>query len=203
MSAEGPHRKPGSDAAAPTGSWMLAHLLGLFPRDGIAPEDLEPIDARDMPDPYHRLLVHEEHMTVTLEEHHKSRVDLVVLERRHVGDDYARRLILTAGPGGKVVLAGIMRLQLASAGDLVRRRVVEEGAPLGRILIEHDILRVIKPLVYLRVRMSPGLAELFHAPPGVQFTYGRVAGITCSTRGAPRATEPAVELLEIVSPEIS
>jgi hypothetical protein len=181
---------------------MLSNLLGLFPRDGVAPEDLEPVDAREVPEPYRSLLVHREHMTVTLEQHHRSKVDLVVLERRVAGDDYARRLILTAGPGRKVVLAGIMRLQLGAAGEAVRRSVVEESTPLGRLLIENDVLRAIEPLAYLRVRMSPDLAGLFHAPPGVKVTYGRVAGITCSSGDGRPAAVPAVELLEIVSPEI-
>jgi hypothetical protein len=182
--------------------WILSDLLRLFPSAGIEPADLERIEPREMPEPYRTLLVHREHMTVTLEEHHGSKVDLVVLERRREGDDYARRLILTAGPGGKVVLAGIMKLRLDVAGEAVRRRVVEEGAPLGRILIEHDVLRVIEPLAYLRVRMSPAIADLFRAPGAAGFTYARVAAITCSTREAPRAAEPAVELLEIVRPEV-
>jgi hypothetical protein len=49
----------------------------------------------EMPEPYHTLLVHEHHMTVTVEAHHGDLVNVRILNRRHHGDDYARQILLT------------------------------------------------------------------------------------------------------------
>ena len=58
----------------------LTDFLALFP-----PADwlraYEYIPAEQMPEPYHQLLVHEHHMTVTVEAHHGCLVDVRVLER--------------------------------------------------------------------------------------------------------------------------
>jgi hypothetical protein len=138
-------------------------------------------------------------MTVTLEAHHGSRVKLVILERRQEGSNYSRRLVLTASGGGagpqeKVVLAGIMRISLAHCQEEVRRLILDGEMPLGRILIEHDVLRWIEPEAYLRLKLSTRLEKLFKSSTACEETYGRLATIFCDSR-------PAVELLEIVAPE--
>ena len=172
----------------------LADLLHLFPASGFAEELFEAIDPERMPTPHRKLLNHNHHMTVTLEERHSSRVALHVLERRRDGDDYARRLILTAEPSGKVVLAGIMRLGLHHCRQEVRERVAEEREPLGRILIAHNVLRWIEPQAYFRVRLNDAVRGLFRVAGPPAETYGRVATIYCDYA-------PAVDLLEVVAPE--
>lgn len=172
----------------------LDSLLSLFPGEVFSPDLFTVVDGPLVPEPYKSLLVHCHHMTVTLEEHHSSRVILKVLARRSIGDDYARRLILTAGAEEKPVLVGLMRFHLQHTKEEVRRAILEEGTPLGRILIENNVLRWIQPHLYMRVRLSDGLRSAFRAPAHVEHTYGRVAHIICHN-------SPAVELLEIVSPE--
>jgi hypothetical protein len=176
----------------------LLSLLALFPGNGLTASDLEMVAGPEVPEPYKRLLVHRHHMTVTLESHHGAPVRLRVLERRRDGDDYARKLILTVpGPRAgaeKAVLSGVMRFDLSQTRPEVQEAIVSESAPLGRILIEHNVLRSIEPRAYLRVSLTPELRRAFGASPEVEATYGRVAIILCNH-------SPAVELLEIVSPE--
>ena len=173
---------------------MIHELLGLFPGDALPAGDFQSVDAAEVPEPYRALLVHDEHMTVTLEERYGTKVHLVVLERKHDPSTYARRLILRAGPAGPVILAGIMRIRLDVCGPEARDRIISESTPLGRILIEQGNLRSIENLTFFRVRLGQALRELFEATGKATFTYCRTAGI--SLGGA-----PAVELLEIVSPE--
>lgn len=180
---------------ASPGERKLSSLLDLFAsRRWIEREDIEVIECADMPLVYRNLLDHHYHMTVTLEAHHGSEVKLVILERKEDGDTYSRRLLLTAGAEARVVLAGVMRIRLEHCQEEVRRRIIEGRTPLGRILIEHDVLRWIEPEAYLQVRVDGALARLFGCPRGERTTYGRVATIFCDH-------EPAVELLEIVAPE--
>jgi hypothetical protein len=130
---------------------------------------------------------------VTVEKHHGSRVDVKVLSRRQEPDSYARKILLTRQSDGRVVQFGIMRVHLRYCGPEVRDAIVAEKTPLGRILIEHDVLRRIEPTAFLRVIPSRAMMRWFGLS-GPKLTYGRLAIIHCDDR-------PAVELLEIVAPE--
>ena len=91
----------------------LDHLYGLFPHSPDRPTAVE-IAGRDVPQPYHKLLVHTEHMTVTVEEYYRSPVDVRVLECRRQGNDYARKILLTAQSTGRVVQFGLVRINLGA-----------------------------------------------------------------------------------------
>jgi hypothetical protein len=159
-------------------------------------ENIDVLPPDDVPEPYARLLVHREHMTVTLEDYHHRPVDLVVLARRTDGQDYSRQLLLTAGPGGPVVMAGVMRFSMRHCGDQVRAQVLEENTPLGRILISHCQLRSIRTHSFFRIRLTDEVRQIFGCNQEASLTYGRAAAIVCGY-------EPTVELLEIVAPEHS
>src|SRR5262249_39291801 len=87
---------------------------------------------------------------------------------------------------------GIVRIDFRYCSEAVRQAIVAENTPLGRILIEHDVLRWIEPTRFLRVRSCPALKMWFNLDPSPE-TYGRLAYIHCNN-------QPAVELLEIVAP---
>jgi hypothetical protein len=183
---------PAAGAAEALGT--LSSLAGLFPGAGFRLEDVEIIGAEEIPRPYRDLLAHRHHMTVTLEAFHRSEVRLLVDDRRIEGDLYARALRLTAGDGGRVVLAGIMRFQMTRCTEPIRREIVAEKTPLGKILIEHCALRRIEPVAYLRVAPGRSLARVFGLDGTQTFAWGRLATIACNLR-------PVVELLEVVPPE--
>jgi len=170
----------------------LQRLLALFPPADYL-DGFEFIPTDEVPQPYHGLLVHEHHMTVTVEAHHDGLVDVKVLERR-VGDDaYARKILLALQKTSRVVQFGIMRVHLPDCGPEVRNEIVAARTPLGRILIEHDVLRRIELTALLRVVPGPPMCGWFGLDRQIP-TYGRLARIHCNGR-------PAVELLEIVAPE--
>jgi hypothetical protein len=170
----------------------LRALFALFPPADDMPE-YEPVAADEVPSPYHQLLVHEHHMTVTVEEHHGSLVDVRILARRQDNDSYARKILLALQSTGRVVQFGIMRVHLRHCSAAVRAEIVAGRTPLGRILIEHDVLRRIEPTGFLRVLPGRALREWFGLKEPKR-TYGRLAFIHCDG-------VPAVELLEIVAPE--
>jgi hypothetical protein len=177
---------------APYAGPSLRTLWSLFPPADDLPE-FEFVRADEVPPPYHGLLVHEHHMTVTVEAHHGDLVDVNILARRHEGDSYARKILLTLRRTGRVVQFGIVRVNLGYCSEPVRQRIIEGKTPFGRILIEHNVLRRIEPTAYLRVLPSPAMMEWFGLDRP-RPTYGRLALIHCDE-------QPAVELLEIVVPE--
>ena len=86
---------------------------------------------------------------------------------------------------------GIVRLDLSVLSPEVRTKIESQQIPLGRILIEHNVLRVVKLLKLFRIQPGEDLAtDLNLAQKSTCF--GRTALIFCD--GA-----PAIELLEIVA----
>jgi len=173
----------------------LDHLAGLFYADLTELGAFEEVLVEAMPEPYCRLLAHHEHMTVSVERHHGSPVDVEVVAAKRSGDYYSRKIILHRQSDRRVVLFGIPRLNLRLVDDDVRREILSEVKPLGRVLIEHNGLREVQLASLYRVTPGPELCQFF----GLQeprTTYGRTAFIYCDGY-------PAVELLEIVSPEAS
>jgi hypothetical protein len=172
----------------------LNELLSLFPTaDDFS--DIEAVSAEEVPPPYHGLLVHEHHMTVTVEAHHGDKVDVVIYNRRHDGPYYARRIFLALQTSRRVVQYGLVRINLRYCSPAVRAEIIAGESPLGRILIKHDVLRRIEPTGFLRVLPGPALMGQFGLTEPLP-TYGRLAYIHCNE-------QPAIELLEVVAPEVA
>lgn len=179
-----------SDAHAASSD--LDSLVALFyPRVGELGR-FDEVDSYDLSRDYRMLLAHDSHMTVTVERFHNEPVDVRVLETQISGDHYARKILLARQSDGVVVQFGIMRLDFSAVGPEVRREVESRQTPLGRILIEHNVLREVHLRKVWRVAPGDELRGLLAMQPGAH-TYGRTAIIHCNG-------EPAVELLEIVSP---
>jgi chorismate-pyruvate lyase len=169
----------------------LPDLFAPFPPADDQP-DFAVVPPYAVPPPYHGLLVHEHHMTVTVEAYHGDRVNVRILARRQEGPYYSRKILLTLQKTGRVVQFGIVRVNLDYCSAPVRERIVEGKTPFGRILIEHKVLRRIEPTAYLRVECGPAQMRWFGLQNPAPL-YGRLAIIHCDGH-------PAVELLEIVAP---
>jgi hypothetical protein len=169
----------------------LEDLFALFPGADDRPS-YELIAGTEMPQPYRDLLVHEHHMTVTVESHHGGPVDVRVLAVHQEGDLYARKILLVHQATGKIVQFGIVRIDLSMTSPAVRDAIVAQQTPIGRILIEHDVLRRIEPTAFLRIMPGPPQLAWFGLTKPVPY-YGRLAIIHCDE-------QPAVELLEVVAP---
>lgn len=166
-------------------------LYALFPGSADRPA-CTPIRGDQMPEPYRSLLVHTHHMTVTVERHYGGPVDVDVLETARDGDEYARKILLKLRDGGRVVQSGIVQIDLSLLSPVVRDRIVEGKTPLGRVLIEHDVLRHIRPAGYLRVEPCDEMCRWFGLKTPIT-TYGRLGIIYTDGR-------PAIEVLEILAP---
>jgi chorismate-pyruvate lyase len=171
----------------------LDHLASLFYSDLAELGAFDEILVEALPEPYRRLLAHHEHMTVSVEQHHGSPVDVEVIAAKRSGDYYSRKIILHRQSDRHVVLFGIPRLNLRLVDDSVRREILSESKPLGRVLIEHNVLREVQLASLYRITPGGELCRLFGLDHP-QLTYGRTAFIYCDGY-------PAVELLEIVAPE--
>lgn len=182
----------------------ISDLTGLYNMFGDRVEDMPSgrfINADEMPEPYRGLLAHDHHMTVTMEKFHGAPVDVNVLRAIHDEPFYARKIYLTNSKTGQVVMFGIMRFNFDWADDTIKQLIMDQKTPLGRILIEHNVLRRISTHVLLRIvpneemRRVFGMAESAESGDGRErdYVYGRLATIFCNN-------EPAVDLLEVSAP---
>jgi chorismate-pyruvate lyase len=179
---------------APAAGPKLDELLALLPPTDYL-KSMIYVAADRVPEPFHSLLVHEHHMTVTVEEHHGSLVDVRVLDSRQNGDSYVRKILLALKKTGTVVQFGLVRIHLQYCSPDVRTEILARRTPLGRILIQHDVMRRIEPTGFLRVVPGPDMMNWFGLKEPTP-TYGRLAIIHCDG-------QPAIELLEVVAPEES
>jgi chorismate-pyruvate lyase len=170
----------------------LPTLVGLFYSQPLRLGRFAAQAAEELPPPYRRLLAHQNHMTVTVEQFHGCSVDVRVLETSLTGEHYSRKILLARQSDAQVVQFGIVRLDFQFVSQAVREAVESESTPLGRILIQHNVLREVHLSRLWRVEAGEDLAALMSIQPGT-VTFGRTAIIDCNG-------EPAVELLEIVAP---
>ncbi|MBX3420394.1 MAG: hypothetical protein KF752_02445 [Pirellulaceae bacterium] len=174
-------------------SQQLDDLIALFYVDPALLGQFQSITADQCPTVYRRLLAHTGHMTLTVEQHHGQPVDVQVLADRQLGSTYQRQILLRRRSDQRVVQFGIVSLALDSLSEQVQAAITSKQIPLGRILIQHDVLRQVHLSDLWRVECGDELAAYFAVPAG-SVTFGRTAQIAVGTT-------PAVQLLEIVAPE--
>jgi chorismate-pyruvate lyase len=148
-------------------------------------------EVASVPHPYDALLDHHKHMTVTVEKYYDQTVDVHVHRCASNGDWYAREITLVTSQSRRIVQYGIVRLDTTKLDPQVWRQIESQSIPLGRVLIEHQVMREVELHGLWRIRVGPSLAGLMHLRIG-DLLYGRTALIYCD--GA-----PAIELLEIVA----
>jgi chorismate-pyruvate lyase len=170
----------------------LDALVALFYEDAKLLGGCKEAAFDDLPTDHQRLLYHQEHMTVAMEAYHESLVSVDVLATRLTDTHYARKILLRRQSDNVVVQFGIMRINLECIGDDVRAEIESQQRPLGRILVRHNALRMIRLDRLWHVTPGDDLRELFSLGDAAT-TYGRTAGIDLNGT-------PAVEVLEIVAP---
>ncbi|MCG8407453.1 MAG: hypothetical protein MI923_19815 [Phycisphaerales bacterium] len=146
-----------------------------------------------VPSPFDGLLVHNEHMTTSLQRYHGLPVELEVLEERTNQDLYHRKILLTVQGTDHVVEVGVARINLGCTSDDVRAEIQKRETPLGDILIRHNVMRRIEPRWFFRFERPGPLIAAFDRPIDGP-VYGRVGMIYFDE-------EPAIELLEVVAPD--
>lgn len=173
---------------------QLEELIELFYPDAADLGIFEACVAEQCPSIYRQLLAHNAHMTVTVERRHGELVDVEVLHDALTNEHYYQREILLKKRSDRsIVQYGIVRLKLAAIASEVRDDILSKKTPLGRVLMQHNVMRQVQLSALWRVKCGSALARFFGVSIGT-VTYGRTAMIFLHD-------EPAVELLEIVSPE--
>ena len=121
-------------AKAVTSNGMLFPLDFVYARSGVELPQVKPIDPDDIPPPYRSLLVHQIDMTLTLERHFGGRVTLRPLSTFLKGGWYFRRVLLAQEYTGRPVEMGAIRIKVSAFPERIRRQILKNDVPLGRLL---------------------------------------------------------------------
>ena len=127
-----------------------------------------------------------------MERYHGCPVTVEVLNRRREGDLYLREILLHRTSDRRPVQYGLVHFHLQYVSPEIRDEILREETPLGRILINHNVLRHVDLGAILELTAGPRLASLLQMPAGSK-TYGRLATLFFNH-------QPAVDLLEVSSP---
>ncbi len=170
-----------------------SRLATLFFSDLAELGRFEPSSLDNLPPRYRTLLAHTEHMTVALESFHKTPVSVRALAEWRDEASYARCSLLSRQTDGAVVQFGIMRIWLADLPADAQDEITSKRSPLGRVLIEHNVLREVELITLWEIEPGPALRQHLQVN-GKAPLYGRTAQILVDER-------PTVQLLEIVKLE--
>lgn len=179
---------------APEPAVDLPQMLSLFYREDQTEllGRFESIEAEAIPEPHRSLLDHHSHMTVAVESHFGSPVDVEIVRSTKDNEWYAREILLRSQADQTIVQYGIVRLRYGLLAPSVWDEIEGGKKPLGRVLIEHEVLRQVELVGLWQVQCGRNLARHFNVAEDTR-TFGRTARIFCDE-------EPAIELLEIVRP---
>ena len=139
------------------------HYANLLPGEQLAVA-VERVPQASLPEPYRRLLVHNQHMTGMMERFYKSSVDVRVLARRIDRSVYSRKIILATQNTGAVVQFAFMQLQLDAVSEAVRSEILSEQVPLGRVLVNHGLRCDFELSSVLKVGIGEALSKLLDVP---------------------------------------
>jgi chorismate-pyruvate lyase len=170
-----------------------SRLATLFYSDLAELGRFEPVNVDRLPGNYRLLLAHQDHMTVALEAHYNTLVNVEVLDEWRDESSYARSSVLSRQTDGAVVQFGMMRIWLADLPAAAQREITAKKTPLGRVLIQHNVLREVELITLWQIEPRRVLRKHLRLT-GDAPIFGRSAQILVDER-------PTVQLLEIVKLE--
>ena len=150
----------------------LCPLVGFYESARLTLPRVERIVPADVPEPYHRLLVHENDMTSTLEKFHGATTHLRVLRRSQANGIYQREVVLALDGTGQPVEFGAIAIHLEPFDSQTQAKILEAKRPLGAILQQSGIEFTSRPKAFVRLLTDPVMNEVLGLRQP-HFVYGR------------------------------
>jgi chorismate-pyruvate lyase len=160
------HAKPSRRASAkrpgrPSNNGLLYPLDASYRQAGVVPPKVREIAADEIPPPYRPLLVHNDAMTHTLENHFGGRVTLRPLSTLSRGDLYCRRVLLVLESSGQPIEMGAISVKLSAFSRRVAAHIQRSEEPLGRLLHEWGVDYTSQPRAFLAITPNAEMMGVF------------------------------------------
>ena len=161
-----------TDAELYSGS--VVRLASLFYDDLAELGGFEPVTPAELPAASRRLLAHNDHMTVTLEAESGCPVVVRALAEWRDEGSYARNSLLSRQTDGSILQFGIMRIWLADLPVNVQEEITVKQRPLGRVLVDHNLLREVELITLWRIAPGPRCGGICQTRMGERSTGVRL-----------------------------
>ena len=133
----------------------------VYRRAGVEMPAMRTVAPYEIPMPYRSLLVHEDDMTITLERHFGGRVVLRALSTFTSGGWYFRRVLLVQEYTGRPVEMGAIRMKLDRFGARLKKQILKNEVPLGRLLRDSGFTYVSHATAFLAITPNPEMMGVF------------------------------------------
>lgn len=177
---------------------MLSPLSDFYSDAGTQTPEIEAIDGAAMPQPYRKLLVHDDDMTPTLEAYTGKPIHLKLLQIRKAGDALYRQVVLVTNGTEEPIEFGAIRINLGCFDPEPRRLIEESYRPLGRILADYKIDHTSRPNGFFQIASDPVTASAFELREP-RILYGRHNVLRDDEQ---RVLAEVVEILPPLTPDI-
>lgn len=164
--------------ARPNASGVLYPLDLVYTRAGVVVPKVKVVPPSKIPLPYRALLVHDNDMTLTLERHFGESVVLRPLSTFTIGGSYFRRVLLVQEYSGRPVEMGAIRMKLDAFSVRLRKKILKNEIPLGRILRDGRFQYASCATAFLAITPNPEMMGVFWMRES-RTLYGRRTEITC------------------------
>ena len=164
--------------ARPSASGILYPLDLVYARAGVVVPQVKVVPPNKIPLPYRSLLAHSNDMTLTLERHFGERVVLRPLSTFTSGGSYFRRVLLVQEYSGRPVEMGAIRMKLDMFNARLRKKILKNETPLGRILRDGHFQYASHATAFLAITPNPEMMGVFWMRES-RTLYGRRTEITC------------------------
>ena len=144
----------------------------VYAQAGLEPPEAKEVAPGRIPLPYRSLLVHERDMTLTLEAHFGGPITLRALSTFREGRSYFRRVLLVKEYSGRPVEMGAIRIDLDAFRPKIRRQILDNVVPLGRVLRDGGVDYRSRPRVFLKVTPNSEMMGVFWMREALPL-YGR------------------------------
>ena len=189
-----PTSAPSTAKLATRAPFSISHPLDEFyAQMGLTLPPLQQVDGEAVPQPFKRLLVHNNDMTPTLEKFHQRDIHLRLLGRRRKGSEYFREVVLLLDDSDQPVEFGAIKIFLSLFTRQARRQILQERRPLGHILQECGVQHNSRPRAFLRLASDRFINEALRLA-GANVLYGRRNTLLDSQE------RPLAEIVEILPP---
>ncbi|MDP6581247.1 MAG: hypothetical protein QF681_11370 [Vicinamibacterales bacterium] len=133
----------------------------VYRRAGVEMPAMRIVAPEEIPPPYRSLLVHDTDMTITLERHFGGPVALRALSTFTSGAWYFRRVLLVQEYSGRPVEMGAIRIKLDAFGARLKKEILRNEIPLGRILRDSGFKYVSHAMAFLAILPNPEMMGVF------------------------------------------
>lgn len=168
-------------------------LDDFYARAGLRLPKIERLTGEQVPEPYRKLLVHQNDMTPTLEQFHGHDIHLRILRSVRRDDFYFRQVVLLLNGTNKPVEFGANKVNLTLFAPKARHLILEEHVPLGRILNDFGIEHGTVAKAFFQVEPDALICEALGLTAPAPL-YGRRATISDPLK------RPLSEIVEILPP---